>query len=28
LIHNDDPEQRFGLRRKQENGQNYWIMGR
>jgi esterase/lipase superfamily enzyme len=28
LIHNSSPEQRFGLRKKQENGQNYWIIGR
>ncbi len=27
LIHNASPEQRFGLRKKQENGQNYWIIG-
>ncbi|MBW4480040.1 MAG: alpha/beta hydrolase [Tolypothrix brevis GSE-NOS-MK-07-07A] len=27
LIHNTSPEQRFGLRKKQENGQNYWIIG-
>ncbi len=28
LIHNTSPEQRFGLRKKQENGQNYWMIGR
>ncbi|MBN3908319.1 MAG: alpha/beta hydrolase [Nostoc sp. NMS1] len=28
LIYNSSPEQRFGLRKKQENGQNYWIIGR
>ncbi|MEA5582911.1 alpha/beta hydrolase [Nodularia harveyana UHCC-0300] len=28
LRNNSSPEQRFGLRRQQENGQNYWIIGR
>ena len=28
LIHNASPEQRFGLRKEQKNGQNYWIIGR
>ncbi|RCJ18463.1 hypothetical protein A6770_33035 [Nostoc minutum NIES-26] len=28
LIHNTSPEQRFALRKKQENGQNFWIIRR